>query len=78
MKLARVAGLKGHPQPGIKFRAKDGKLVYWIRRFDRVGQKGKLAVEDFAQLLGRDRETKYDSSVEQASRRNRSVLHLSL
>ena len=39
--------------------------MYWIRRFDRVGQKGKLAVEDFAQLLGRDRETKYDSSVEQ-------------
>jgi serine/threonine-protein kinase HipA len=63
MKLARVAGLET-PDQGL-VRAKDGKLVYWIRRFDRVGQKGKLAVEDFAQLLGRDRETKYDSSVEQ-------------
>jgi serine/threonine-protein kinase HipA len=63
MKLARVAGLET-PDHGL-VRAKDGKLVYWIRRFDRVGQKGKLAVEDFAQLLGRDRETKYDSSVEQ-------------
>jgi serine/threonine-protein kinase HipA len=63
MKLAKVAGLET-PDHGL-VRAKDGKLVYWIRRFDRVGQKGKLAVEDFAQLLGRDRETKYDSSVEQ-------------
>jgi serine/threonine-protein kinase HipA len=63
MKLARVAGLET-PDQGL-VRAKDGKLVYWIRRFDRVGQKGKLAVEDFAQLSGRDRETKYDSSVEQ-------------
>lgn len=63
MKLAKVAGLET-PDQGL-VRAKDGKLVYWIRRFDRVGQKGKLAVEDFAQLLGRDRETKYDSSVEQ-------------
>jgi serine/threonine-protein kinase HipA len=63
MKLATVAGLET-PDHGL-VRAKNGKLVYWIRRFDRVGQKGKLAVEDFGQLLGRDRETKYDSSVEQ-------------
>jgi serine/threonine-protein kinase HipA len=62
MKLAKVAGLE-IPDHGL-VRAKDRKLVYWIRRFDRVGQKGKLAVEDFAQLSGKDRETKYESSVE--------------
>lgn len=63
MKLAKVAGLE-IPDHGL-VRAKDGKLVYWIRRFDRVGKKGKLPVEDFAQLSGKDRETKYESSVEQ-------------
>ena len=63
MKLAKIAGLET-PDHGL-VRAKDEKLVYWIRRFDRVEKKGKLAVEDFAQLSGRDRETKYDSSVEQ-------------
>jgi serine/threonine-protein kinase HipA len=62
MKLAKAAGLET-PHHGL-VRAKDDKLVYWIRRFDRIGQRGKLAVEDFAQLSGRDRETKYDSSVE--------------
>ena len=35
-----------------------------IRRFDRVGKGQKLAAEDFAQLLGRDRMTKYDASME--------------
>jgi serine/threonine-protein kinase HipA len=63
MKLAKAAGLEV-PDHGL-VRAKDEKLVYWIRRFDRAGQKGKLAVEDFAQLSGKDRETKYKSSVEQ-------------
>ena len=63
MRLAKAAGLET-PDHGL-VRAKDRELVYWIRRFDRIGQKGKLAVEDFAQLSGRDRETKYDSSVEQ-------------
>ena len=63
MKLGKLAGLET-PDHGL-VRARDGKLVYWIRRFDRIAQKGKLPVEDFAQLSGRDRETKYDSSVEQ-------------
>ena len=35
-----------------------------MRRFDRVGHTGKLAVEDFAQIAGLSRETKYDSSME--------------
>lgn len=62
MKLAKLAGLEV-PDHGM-VRAKDGQLVYWIRRFDRTEQKGKIPVEDFAQLSGVDRETKYDSSVE--------------
>lgn len=44
--------------------SKDGSLTYFIRRFDRIGKGGKLATEDFAQLLGRDRNTKYDASME--------------
>jgi serine/threonine-protein kinase HipA len=62
MKLAKLAGLEV-PDHGM-VRAKEGELVYWIRRFDRTGQKGKIPVEDFAQLSGVDRETKHDSSVE--------------
>lgn len=43
---------------------KDGSLSYFIRRFDRVGRTQKLAVEDFAQLAGKSRETKYDFTIE--------------
>ena len=43
---------------------KDGTLSYFIKRFDRTGKSGKLATEDFAQIAGKDRETKYDSSME--------------
>jgi len=43
---------------------KDGTLSYVIKRFDRVGRKDKLALEDFAQLTGMDRETKYKLSME--------------
>ena len=44
--------------------SKDSSLTYFIRRFDRIGKGQKLAIEDFAQLLGRDRMTKYDASME--------------
>lgn len=47
----------------------DGKLVYIVRRFDRIQTKenfSKLHVEDFAQLLGKD--DKYKGSVEQIGR----------
>ena len=44
--------------------SKDGSLTYFIKRFDRVAKGKKLATEDFAQLLGRDRNTKYDASME--------------
>lgn len=42
----------------------DGKLTYFIKRFDRAGHKDKLPVEDFAQLSGSSRGTKYDFSME--------------
>jgi len=41
--------------------------TYFIRRFDRVGRAGKVHVEDFAQLAGRTRDTKYDASMEQVA-----------
>jgi serine/threonine-protein kinase HipA len=44
--------------------SKEGSLTYCIKRFDRYGHREKLAVEDFAQLAGETRETKYNSSIE--------------
>jgi serine/threonine-protein kinase HipA len=44
--------------------SKDGSLTYFIKRFDRVGKTGKIPVEDFAQLAGENRDTKYDYSME--------------
>ncbi|MFA5961050.1 MAG: HipA domain-containing protein [Tatlockia sp.] len=35
-----------------------------VKRFDRIGHNKKLALEDFAQLLGEDRHRKYQSSME--------------
>lgn len=43
---------------------KDKSLTYFIKRFDRTGRNKKLALEDFAQLSGEDRHTKYNSSME--------------
>jgi serine/threonine-protein kinase HipA len=45
-------------------RAKDNSWVYCVKRYDRVGRTGKVHMEDFAQLSGANRETKYDSSLE--------------
>ena len=60
-----LAGLCGIDVPlsGL-VRCTDGSWSYFIRRFDRVGHNGKLPVEDFAQLAGLSRETKYDFSME--------------
>jgi serine/threonine-protein kinase HipA len=62
MTLAQIAGL-AVPDHGMLY-AKDGRLVYWIRRFDRVDRDQRVAVEDFAQLSGASRESKYGASVE--------------
>ena len=61
----RMAGLAGIEVPvhGLIY-CQDGSLSYFIRRFDRTGHGRKLATEDFAQLSGSDRDTKYNSSTE--------------
>ncbi|MDF1828357.1 MAG: HipA domain-containing protein [Legionellaceae bacterium] len=63
MTLAASVGLDV-PVHGLVY-AKDNSMTYFIKRFDRVGHNKKLAVEDFAQLSGEDRHTKYKSSMEQ-------------
>lgn len=45
----------------------DNTMTYFIKRFDRVGHKDKLAVEDFAQLSQSSRDTKYNSSMEKVA-----------
>ena len=65
MRLAEAAGIDV-PIHGLIY-SKDGSLTYFIKRFDRKGRKEKLAVEDFAQLLGYSRETKYDASMEKVA-----------
>ena len=62
MRMAAVAGIDV-PLHGL-LRCKDGGLSYFVKRFDRIGRKGKVAVEDFAQLSGNSRDTKYNFSVE--------------
>jgi serine/threonine-protein kinase HipA len=66
MHLAAAAGIRV-PLHGL-LHAKGQTKTYFIRRFDR-GRKGKkFAVEDFAQLLQKTRDTKYDSSMEQVAK----------
>ena len=65
MTMAERIGLAG-PTHGLVY-AKDGSMTYFIKRFDRVGNHQKLATEDFAQLLGEDRYTKYDGSMEKVT-----------
>lgn len=62
MSLAATIGIDV-PVHGLVY-AKDRSVTYFIQRFDRSGRNKKLAVEDFAQLSGLDRSTKYDSSME--------------
>jgi serine/threonine-protein kinase HipA len=64
MRLASVLGMEV-PCHGL-LRARDGSLTYFIKRFDRDGRK-RLPQEDFAQLTGRTRDTKYDASMEQVA-----------
>jgi serine/threonine-protein kinase HipA len=62
MKLANEIGLE-IPIHGLLW-SKDNTLTYFIKRFDRKGQNNKVPVEDFAQLAGLSRYTKYDYSME--------------
>jgi len=65
MRLAARAGLDV-PAHGLVW-TETGDLCYVIRRFDRKGQSRRMHVEDFAQLTGESRETKYESSVERVA-----------
>jgi len=62
MRLAASIGIEV-PLHGLIY-SKDNSLTYFIKRFDRKGQKDKIAVEDFAQLSGMSRDTKYNYSME--------------
>lgn len=62
MKLAGEIGLD-IPLHGLLW-SKDKTLTYFIKRFDRKGQNDKVPVEDFAQLAGLSRDTKYEFSME--------------
>ena len=64
MRLAAAAGIEV-PVHGL-VRARDGSLTYFIRRFDREGRT-RVPLEDFAQLSGASRETKYESSMEKVA-----------
>ena len=66
MSLAAAAGIEVPPHGLV--RATDDSWVYFVRRFDRAGKGGRLHQEDFAQLTGASRETKYESSLEQVAR----------
>jgi serine/threonine-protein kinase HipA len=62
MKLAELIGVEV-PLSGMIY-SSDEKFTYFIKRFDRYGRSKKLSLEDFAQLAGKSRETKYDYSME--------------
>jgi len=66
MRLAQKVGFN-IPTHGMVY-GKDNSLTYFVKRFDRTGRHKKIAVEDFAQLSGATRNTKYNSSMEKAAK----------
>lgn len=64
MRMAAAVGIEV-PVHGLLY-AVDGTLSYFVKRFDREGRQ-RVPLEDFAQLTGASRETKYDSSMEQVA-----------
>jgi serine/threonine-protein kinase HipA len=62
MRLAAEIDLEVPPHGMIW--SKDNTLSYFIKRFDRRGQNEKVPMEDFAQLAGMSRDTKYNYSME--------------
>jgi serine/threonine-protein kinase HipA len=62
MKLAETVLIQV-PFHGLIYN-KDHSLSYFIKRFDRIARKNKIPVEDFSQLMGFDRDTKYNTSIE--------------
>ena len=66
MTMAAVAGIEVPPHGLVP--TADGGWIYIIRRFDREGRNTRIPVEDFAQLSGATRDTKYDSSLERVAK----------
>jgi serine/threonine-protein kinase HipA len=64
MRMAATVGIEV-PVHGL-LRSIDKSFSYFIKRFDRDGHD-RMPVEDFAQLSGETRETKYDSSMEKVA-----------
>jgi serine/threonine-protein kinase HipA len=64
MRLAATVGIEV-PVHGL-VRSVDRSLTYFIKRFDRDG-RSRIPQEDFAQLSGASRDTKYDSSMEKVA-----------
>jgi len=62
MKMASAFGINV-PLTGLLY-SKDKSLSYFVKRFDRYGKNKKYALEDFAQLTGNSRDTKYNWSME--------------
>lgn len=62
MSLAAEIGID-IPLHGL-IRSADNSLTYFVKRFDRIGLRKKVALEDFSQLSNHDRLTKYESSME--------------
>jgi serine/threonine-protein kinase HipA len=62
MRLAKIIGIN-IPLHGLVL-SKDGTYTYFIKRFDRQGHNTRIPVEDFAQLSGQSRDTKYNYSIE--------------
>ena len=62
MKMAKTFGLEV-PLHGMVY-SKDGSLSYFIKRFDRYSKGKKYATEDFTQLTGNSRDTKYNFTME--------------
>ncbi len=66
MRIATSVGIEV-PLHGLIY-AKDQSMLYFIRRFDRKGKKGKIHTEDFAQISAKDRDTKYNYSMEKVAK----------
>ena len=62
MKMAKLFKIEV-PIHGLVY-SKDKSLSYFIKRFDRYNQNQKYQTEDFSQLTGNSRETKYNYSIE--------------
>ena len=62
MKMASLVGIEV-PTTGLIY-SKDGSFSYVIKRFDRYGRGKKYHQEDFSQLTGNTRDTKYNWSME--------------